>query len=155
AGWRRRTLPDHFLQFAPLRASQDEGRRVAACLKRFLDVDPPLLKERATKDALLGLNRPPRVLYVSTHGFFSLPTKLQADDPLLRCGLAFAGWYYVPDGPGAKTRALPGLMTGAEVLALNLEGTELVVLSACQSGTGEASYGQSPADLRQAFHLAG
>src|SRR5262249_15998220 len=90
-----------------------------------------------------------------THGFFSLPTgKLAADDPLLRCGLAFAGFNYLPDGKG-KQESLPGLLTGAEVLAANLHGTELVVLSPCETGPGQTRPGQSPADLRQAFHLAG
>jgi CHAT domain-containing protein len=44
------------------------------------------------------------------------------------------------------------------VLAVDLHGTDLVVLSACQTGTGKKgkmSFGQSPADLRHAFHLAG
>ncbi len=108
-----------------------------------------------TKRALLGLKRSPRVLYLATHGFSALPAGAQVNDPLLGCGIALSGYNHVPAGPLEEGGALPGLLTGAEVLAAELGGTELVVLSACQSGTGQALPGQSPADLRHAFHLAG
>ena len=112
--------------------------------------------DKAIKAAFLGLTESPRVVYLSTHGFSLLRTTLGTDDefqvdPLLRCGVAFAGCNFLP----AKDKELPGLLTGAEVLAIDLRGTDLIVLSACQSGTGVTSYGQSPADLRHAFHLAG
>jgi CHAT domain-containing protein len=72
--------------------------------------------------------------------------------PLLSCALAFAGWNYLPPGSDAS---LPGMMTGAEVLGIDLRGTELVVLASCAAGREELTYGQSPANLRHAFHLAG
>src|SRR5207249_1123171 len=107
---------------------------------------------------------PPRVVYLTTHGFsslmdgFGLPITRPGDevpqvDPLLGCGLAFAGLNFIPDGKSAATQVYPGLLTGAEVLAVDLRGTELAVLSACQTGTGKrgkTSFGQSPADLRHA-----
>ncbi len=51
--------------------------------------------------------------------------------------------------------ALPGLLTGSELLLPNLDGIELAVLSACQSGRGIESYGHSSSCLRHAFQLAG
>jgi len=151
-GWHRRPARD-FLLLPDLPSAAEEGREVVAALKDYFPGEPRLQDGTATKAALLNLARPPRIVYLSTHGFASLPNKLQVDDPLLRCAIAFAGCNYVPDG--GQTEALPGWMTGAEVLQANLRGTELVVLSACQTGTGEQLYGQSPADLRHAFHLAG
>jgi CHAT domain-containing protein len=57
--------------------------------------------------------------------------------------------------PPSSESALPGMMTGAEVVGIDLRGTELVVLASCSGGREELSYGQSPANLRHAFHLAG
>jgi CHAT domain-containing protein len=141
---------------ARLKGAREEGRRVAACLKGALGIDVRVQQERVSKDEFLGLKVPPRLVYLATHGFFVPPAAgLPVDDPLLCCGIAFAGHNVVPAGKGKKAGSLPGLLTGAEVLAANLRGTDLVVLSACESGTGQAPYGQSPADLRHAFHLAG
>ncbi|MGO8746408.1 MAG: CHAT domain-containing protein [Thermoguttaceae bacterium] len=134
--------------------SRAEGLAVAEILKSH-GANPVLrLQEQATKEAVLDLDLPPRILYLSTHGFFLPPDKTRIDDPFLCCGVAFAAFNFIPRGEPQSLR-LPGLMTAAEVLTANLQGTELVVLSACQTGTGIAAYGHSAASLRHAFHLAG
>jgi CHAT domain-containing protein len=91
-------------------------------------------------------------VYLSTQAYATLPGRVDVDDPLLSCALAFAGWNYLPPGGDAS---LPGMMTGTEVLGIDLRGTELVVLASCAAGREEPTYGQSPANLRHAFHLAG
>ena len=48
-----------------------------------------------------------------------------------------------------------GLLTGLEASLLNLQGTELVILSACDSGTGEVKIGEEVMSLRRAFRIAG
>jgi CHAT domain-containing protein len=74
------------------------------------------------------------------------------EGPLLLSGLALAG---------ANRRAIAGpddedgILTAEEVTALNLEGVEWAVLSACDTGLGEVKAGEGVFGLRRAFQVAG
>ena len=85
---------------------------------------------------------------VSTQRFRGLE-----QDPLLRSGLALSGvnrW---------RQRAVSGqndgLLMAAEVQNLDLWGTELVVLSACETGLGKVEVGEGVMGLRRSFQQAG
>jgi CHAT domain-containing protein len=102
------------------------------------------------------------LLHIATHGFFLRDEGTQADaatgprvrskidNPLLRSGLALAGANLRAGGKNED-----GILTALEASGLNLWGTKLVVLSACDTGLGEISNGEGIYGLRRAFALAG
>ena len=139
------------LPFDRLEYSRRDCETVLAILDDY-KLKPNRVPGPMRKEQLGALTRPPRYVYLSTHAYATLPSRVEVDDPFLSCALAFAGWNYLPS---AQEASLPGMMTGAEVLGVDLHGTELVVLASCEAGRGELSFGQSPANLRHAFHLAG
>jgi CHAT domain-containing protein/Flp pilus assembly protein TadD len=123
-------------------------------------------KTRLQTELAVTKEKPPwRYLHLSTHGFFTPPEPkrkrpagpvdlftLQREhltyrrNPLLLSGLVLAGANRSPDD---------GLMTAEEVTALDLRGTELVVLSACDTGRGRVAGGQGVYGLQRAFQEAG
>ena len=79
----------------------------------------------------------------------------QWENPLVRCGIALAGANSKSETRNPKSEIEDGLLTGLEASLLNLQGTELVILSACDSGTGEVKIGEGVMSLRRAFRIAG
>lgn len=113
----------------------------------------------------------PRILHIATHGFAypdpkrnsatrrafgddELPFKL-SDNPMLRSGLLFAGanFYWKKHRP--LTDRDDGVLVAYEVRDLDLQNTELAVLSACQTGLGEAVGSEGIYGLQRAFKIAG
>ena len=100
-------------------------------------------------EALIKQQVQPSILHIATHGFFE--PLLQAVHPLLQSGLVMAG----AAAGGQSGPDQDGLLTALEVTGLNLRGTQLVVLSACETGLGELAAGEGLYGLRRALVLAG
>ncbi len=108
----------------------------------------------AAEGRLKTLDKPPRVLHLATHGFFLTQNAARTERPLTLAGLALAG-----ANAGMKGTLSPagedGVLYALEVQDLNLEGTELVTLSACDTGHGEVDYSEGVYGLVRAFRIAG
>jgi CHAT domain-containing protein len=149
-------------------------------LSRYAGAEPSVFAgEYALEGVFKALCRP-RVLVLSTHGFFLPDQELAHDDeqtgpsvddiranhaaltpggkpienPLLRCGLLLAGC-----NRRAKEQVLAevddGILTGCEIVGTDLRGTDLVVLNGPDAGIGQISNADAAMRLRQAFQLAG
>jgi CHAT domain-containing protein len=106
--------------------------------------------------------RHPRLLHVATHGFFlsdqqghNPERSTGREDPMLRSGLLLAGADRVFKNGRPLADADDGVLTAYEVSSLDLNGTALVVLSACETGLGETRAGEGVFGLRRAFEVAG
>jgi CHAT domain-containing protein len=90
----------------------------------------------------------PSLLHLATHGFFIQETA--GVNPMLRSGLIFSG---VKNQEALNDE--DGILTAYEASGLNLDNTRLVVLSACETGTGELTNGEGVYGLQRAFMIAG
>jgi CHAT domain-containing protein len=75
-------------------------------------------------------------------------------DSYLKSGLLFAGAQNTLDG-NSSSILNNGILLAEEVKSLNLKNTELVVLSACETGLGEFSISEGVKGLQRAFMIAG
>jgi CHAT domain-containing protein/tetratricopeptide (TPR) repeat protein len=165
--------------FHRLPGTRAEGERVASRLGVS-----PWLDAAALEGRLKTACHSPRILHLATHGFF-LPDQQRdlnregpglgldfgelsgateglgrlsgpmMENPMLRSGLALAGantWLKAGNPP---EEAEDGLLTAEDVTGLDLLATELVVLSACETGLGQVHVGEGVFGLRRAFVIAG
>jgi CHAT domain-containing protein/predicted negative regulator of RcsB-dependent stress response len=167
------------MQFAPLPGTLKEARDVVQVWNEVGGQNSQsayLLTGTNASERVFKMQAPgKRVLHLATHGFF-LGTDCAAnaestrgvaglvnaegrngataipESPLLQSGLALAG-------ANRHARAKPdeedGILTAEEVAALNLDGVEWAVLSACDTGLGEIKAGEGVMGLRRAFQTAG
>jgi CHAT domain-containing protein len=147
-----------------------ELQRIGDEARAALKAEPVALRgQEAGVAALRGQLPKARYVHVATHGFFAdakIRSVLQVDEkhfqrfgaeraaagarsPLVLSGLVLAGANR-PDAGADR-----GILTAEGIVGLNLEGLELAVLSACETGLGEVAGGEGVLGLVRAFHVAG
>jgi len=80
---------------------------------------------------------------------------IYSPDPLIRSGLALAGANHAWQGEKLPKGVEDGILTSRDVSRMNLMNTELVVLSACQTGLGDVKGSEGVYGLQRAFKMAG
>lgn len=109
----------------------------------------------------------PRILHIATHGYFfpdpnsssstaeSGPSLQLSDHPMVRSGLILAGANHAWAGNPVPEGEEDGILTAYEISRLDLSNTELVVLSACETGLGDIQGNEGVYGLQRAFKIAG
>ena len=156
-----------------LRWTGVEVDRIATLLHKHAYASQKFTGRAASEEAFkqLGRDKPsPRILHIATHGFFFpdpvtvFPEVVEArqrafkwsEHPMIRSGLIMAGANYAwehgqPPSPDQED----GVLTAYEISQMNLSNTELVVLSACETGLGDLQGNEGVYGLQRAFRIAG
>jgi CHAT domain-containing protein/tetratricopeptide (TPR) repeat protein len=168
------------LQFSRLEGTREEVEAIHIILgKERAEV----YTDREALEEVLKQKDAPRILHLATHGFcltdselsnlqFSfmrdslsrgldmvmmppmyMGSSVKMENPYIRSGIALAGANQALRAQGPKTS--DGIVTAEKIFGLKLRGTDMVVLSACDTGLGEVRSGEGVFGLRRAFAQAG
>ncbi|MBH8562389.1 CHAT domain-containing protein [Nostoc sp. CENA67] len=158
----RRSTDLASLHVSSLQATIQEAESIKAVFPQTQIISQKLATETAIKQLSA-----PSILHLATHGFFlpdqevkllpnefdlQQPKILNLENPLLRSGIALAGFN---NRSKAVSSYDDGVLTALEIAGLNLRGTQLVVLSACETGLGDVKVGDGLYGLRRALVIAG
>jgi CHAT domain-containing protein len=172
----KRSLDMRGLHFTRLPGTREEVKAIQALLG---EEKAELYAGKEAVEEVLRFSKPPRVLHLATHGFFLSDTDLQhlsgqwkgrgiksipfgqkesarriaIENPLIRSGIALAGANHALASQDKEKS--DGIVTAEKILGLRLEGTDMVVLSACDTGLGEVKTGEGVFGMRRAFTQAG
>ena len=157
----------------PLKSSIEEALFSAPSIERLTGSAPTMLLEGQALESRFKELHGPEILVLSTHGFrlYEIETSGTAQDastrrlstdsaaitsmvsnPLLKCGLMLSG----ANNHQSITRLEnDGVLTGLEISTTDLQGTQLAVLSAFETGLGDLEAAGGVVGLRRAFHVAG
>jgi CHAT domain-containing protein len=127
-----------------------------------------LIGEKATEAKVKEINSP-SILHIATHGYFladlsqmetskvlGVDISAAKENPLLRSGVLLAGCENVFDeNYRPANNSENGVLTAYEAMSLRLDKTDLVVLSACETGLGSVKQGEGVYGLQRAFLIAG
>ncbi len=153
---------------AQLPGTEAEVKNISKLLTTYKVKTTALFGKDATEGEVKKINSP-SILHIATHGYFladlsqmettkvlGVSISAAKENPLLRSGVLLANCDNVFDetyhtAPNAEN----GILTAYEAMSLNLDKTDLVVLSACETGLGTVKQGEGVYGLQRAFLIAG
>ena len=148
--------------FEDIPGTKSEIDMVERIMKSHNVTVKPFSGTKGTEESFLSLNgKAPQIIHLATHGFYYSPDKAKEinylsgyEDAMHLSGLVLAGGNTAWSGKELPEGVCDGILTAADIARLDLSGVELVVLSACKTGSGRATpeglYG-----LQRAFKKAG
>jgi CHAT domain-containing protein len=155
------------IKIGRLDGTQKEIETINSILKDSNSKVELFSKANATEDNLKKIQSP-NILHIATHGYFltnddtsktkqsiaNLVNENYKNDSYLKSGLLLAGVQNTINGKQPEY-SNNGILTAEEAKSLNLKDTELVVLSACETGLGDNLVGEGVIGLQRAFMIAG
>ena len=166
AGLSREGRANKVSSVAPLPGAEKEVKEIQGFLESRAWEIEKYLNAAATEEMVKSVQSP-KVLHIATHGFFVDKETLKGQDntneivqdyknPLLKSGLLFTGSDKLLKTDNVfEFNREAGILTAYEAMNLSLDNTELVVLSACETGRGEIQAGEGVFGLQRAFKVAG
>ncbi|HYF67577.1 MAG TPA: CHAT domain-containing tetratricopeptide repeat protein [Ohtaekwangia sp.] len=149
---------------AALPGTEREVDQVQFMLKQKGWLTAEFVEKTATEENVKELNSP-KIFHIATHGFYrpgeDEDNDLQENEaaltrnPLLRTGLLLKGAGDLMNKTEHNYNIENGILTAYEAMSLNLDKTDLVVLSACETGLGDLEAGEGVYGLQRAFLVAG
>jgi CHAT domain-containing protein/Flp pilus assembly protein TadD len=149
----------------PLPGTVKEVTLISTALKSS-QFNVNLLMENGASESNIKSLKSPYILHIATHGYFKddiakssnsvfgVQLEYAESNPLLRSGLLLAGASEEGNKSSFNSED-DGILTAYEALNLSLDETELVVLSACETGKGDVKSGEGVYGLQRAFTVAG
>lgn len=151
---------------APLPGTEKEVEQLQFMLKQKGWITSEYVEQAATEEQVKGVNSP-KIFHIATHGFYrpsqqiTLESELGSSEatlnqnPLMRTGLLLRGAGDLMNKTSYNYNMENGILTAYEAMNLNLDKTDLVVLSACETGLGDLEAGEGVYGLQRAFLVAG
>jgi CHAT domain-containing protein/tetratricopeptide (TPR) repeat protein len=135
--------------FSDLVGTEIEVKGIEAVMKKNYWAVETILGKQAIEERLKKV-RNPSILHIATHGYFRSTNAKSTINGMLRSGIVLAGV-----NTPKTIESDDGVLTAQEASSLDLDETDLVVLSACETGLGEVSTGEGVYGLQRGFKVAG
>lgn len=145
-----------------LQGTKEEILKIESVLKRNKWNVTSYMGTNGTEESFLNMHgKSPRLLHLATHGFYYSPSKAEKidylkgyTDAMSLSGLVLAGGNAAWLGKQLPNGVLGGILTANDIARLDLNNTDMAVLSACQTGQGKAT-AEGLYGLQRAFKKAG